>query len=190
VKCLSFFFQAEDGIRDTSVTGVQTCALPICTGTAGNSDLFKFTFALSPSGASSFSYNVNELDLQDSVTIANNTLPLDFGSIDVGAFSSLVFVVNNQTCKRYEFSITTDGEITFNGGNPGIAISPFARTTANVNARWDPTSAYDLSPYKIFCDMDCGQAQYELAGISNDPPPPPVGGASSKRLVIANSISI
>src|SRR5437762_4423725 len=28
-----FFFQAEDGIRDTSVTGVQTCALPICTRT-------------------------------------------------------------------------------------------------------------------------------------------------------------
>src|SRR5260370_4282239 len=24
-----FFFQAEDGIRDSSVTGVQTCALPI-----------------------------------------------------------------------------------------------------------------------------------------------------------------
>src|SRR5260370_11797981 len=27
---LFFFFQAEDGIRDSSVTGVQTCALPIC----------------------------------------------------------------------------------------------------------------------------------------------------------------
>src|SRR5256885_4559766 len=26
-----FFFQAEDGIRDYKVTGVQTCALPICT---------------------------------------------------------------------------------------------------------------------------------------------------------------
>src|SRR5699024_734785 len=26
----SFFFQAEDGIRDRNVTGVQTCALPIC----------------------------------------------------------------------------------------------------------------------------------------------------------------
>ena len=24
-----FFFQAEDGIRDIGVTGVQTCALPI-----------------------------------------------------------------------------------------------------------------------------------------------------------------
>src|SRR5262249_56065394 len=27
-----FFFQAEDGIRDWSVTGVQTCALPISCG--------------------------------------------------------------------------------------------------------------------------------------------------------------
>ena len=27
-----FFFQAEDGIRDWSVTGVQTCALPILLG--------------------------------------------------------------------------------------------------------------------------------------------------------------
>src|SRR5260370_11390671 len=29
VVCIDFFFQAEDGIRDSSVTGVQTCALPI-----------------------------------------------------------------------------------------------------------------------------------------------------------------
>src|SRR5256884_6488734 len=27
-----FFFQAEDGIRDVAVTGVQTCALPISNG--------------------------------------------------------------------------------------------------------------------------------------------------------------
>src|SRR5437667_5672631 len=27
--CFFFFFQAEDGIRDRDVTGVQTCALPI-----------------------------------------------------------------------------------------------------------------------------------------------------------------
>src|SRR6266446_8169814 len=34
-----FFFQAEDGIRDYKVTGVQTCALPICSarGTAASS---------------------------------------------------------------------------------------------------------------------------------------------------------
>src|SRR5207245_5675598 len=29
-----FFFQAEDGIRDATVTGVQTCALPILTSLA------------------------------------------------------------------------------------------------------------------------------------------------------------
>src|SRR2546429_5711109 len=28
-KVIVFFFQAEDGIRDVAVTGVQTCALPI-----------------------------------------------------------------------------------------------------------------------------------------------------------------
>src|SRR2546430_2948078 len=33
---LLFFFQAEDGIRDLTVTGVQTCALPIyCRGARG-----------------------------------------------------------------------------------------------------------------------------------------------------------
>src|SRR5260370_25843371 len=33
-----FFFQAEDGIRDSSVTGVQTCALPIYPFTRGYKD--------------------------------------------------------------------------------------------------------------------------------------------------------
>src|SRR5438270_7332645 len=41
-----FFFQAEDGIRDLTVTGVQTCALPICPtgswqGTSGDSPLLR-----------------------------------------------------------------------------------------------------------------------------------------------------
>src|SRR5467141_5335954 len=31
-NCCFFFFQAEDGIRVSSVTGVQTCALPISLG--------------------------------------------------------------------------------------------------------------------------------------------------------------
>src|SRR5690606_40550462 len=33
-RSLFFFFQAEDGIRDFHVTGVQTCALPICASTS------------------------------------------------------------------------------------------------------------------------------------------------------------
>src|SRR5947209_16422889 len=34
INRLYFFFQAEDGIRDIGVTGVQTCALPILAGMA------------------------------------------------------------------------------------------------------------------------------------------------------------
>src|SRR5256884_7069910 len=36
-----FFFQAEDGIRDVAVTGVQTCALPILIGLARGLELVK-----------------------------------------------------------------------------------------------------------------------------------------------------
>src|SRR5438874_10939593 len=36
-----FFFQAEDGIRDLYVTGVQTCALPICDGLPGGEGLVR-----------------------------------------------------------------------------------------------------------------------------------------------------
>src|SRR3989442_5993667 len=36
--CLSFF-QAEDGIRDADVTGVQTCALPISSALASRTNL-------------------------------------------------------------------------------------------------------------------------------------------------------
>src|SRR5256886_12454329 len=34
-RSIGFFFQAEDGIRDLTVTGVQTCALPIYRAVAG-----------------------------------------------------------------------------------------------------------------------------------------------------------
>src|SRR5256885_13211945 len=38
-----FFFQAEDGIRDYKVTGVQTCALPISITTTNISSYFFIT---------------------------------------------------------------------------------------------------------------------------------------------------
>src|SRR2546426_6799832 len=40
IICFFFFFQAEDGIRDYKVTGVQTCALPI----SSMSDALDFAF--------------------------------------------------------------------------------------------------------------------------------------------------
>ena len=41
---VSFFFQAEDGIRDVAVTGVQTCALPICKEKAEASFIIPSTY--------------------------------------------------------------------------------------------------------------------------------------------------
>src|SRR5699024_11760943 len=40
-----FFFQAEDGIRDRNVTGVQTCALPIWTVDTPETELDATDFA-------------------------------------------------------------------------------------------------------------------------------------------------
>src|SRR5690349_15478597 len=46
---VTFFFPAEDGIRDLYVTGVQTCALPISVSNtnAGNSLNLRFAFPIS-----------------------------------------------------------------------------------------------------------------------------------------------
>src|SRR2546429_6846800 len=46
-----FFFQAEDGIRDVAVTGVQTCALPI-SATATAPAALLFLFMVAPPGRS------------------------------------------------------------------------------------------------------------------------------------------
>src|SRR5205807_3802209 len=55
-----FFFQAEDGIRDYKVTGVQTCALPIFGGSSDvdvfHGDLASFISTLVIDGNSSSSF--------------------------------------------------------------------------------------------------------------------------------------
>jgi hypothetical protein len=158
----------------------------IPSGTVGNIDQIKIMFGLLPSGSQPFTYNITELSIKDSVTIPNNTLPLDFGTVNVGSFSNKLFVVNNETCIQYSYLISTDGEITF-PTNPTVSFNLSPRSTSNVTATWTPTSAYDLSDYKIYCDTDCGNALYDLAGVSTEPP---VGGAFSRKLIIANSISI
>src|SRR5256886_4382920 len=48
--CLVFFFQAEDGIRDLTVTGVQTCALPISAGTVRSARAVSWITIVRPLG--------------------------------------------------------------------------------------------------------------------------------------------
>src|SRR5207245_5436977 len=50
INIFSFFFQAEDGIRDATVTGVQTCALPISDGaTETRAELILLVLRFGPS---------------------------------------------------------------------------------------------------------------------------------------------
>src|SRR5258708_10395130 len=56
VFCFFFFFQAEDGIRDDLVTGVQTCALPI----SGFNGTFTFSSLCSQQTFASNSACVNQ----------------------------------------------------------------------------------------------------------------------------------
>src|SRR5699024_11242183 len=59
-----FFFQAEDGIRDRNVTGVQTCALPISISLTGQ-------LAGVEAGANQyFNKHVSDLNLAECASIA------------------------------------------------------------------------------------------------------------------------
>src|SRR5699024_12054796 len=53
-----FFFQAEDGIRDRNVTGVQTCALPILKGA-----LFRFVDRIDGSLHTAMIFVINGIHL-------------------------------------------------------------------------------------------------------------------------------
>src|SRR5690606_40116463 len=64
VMYLFFFFQAEDGIRDFHVTGVQTCALPIYSmicelAASDDHELQKHSLNLSSDGVPSMQWKVN-----------------------------------------------------------------------------------------------------------------------------------
>src|SRR5256886_15017198 len=80
-----FFFQAEDGIRDLTVTGVQTCALPISAGhdsTATARDEFceKIAWLLGPEG----------LDVREPRSAHPDLVPsADIGEMDVTEHDSL-----------------------------------------------------------------------------------------------------
>src|SRR2546425_3120113 len=70
---LFFFFQAEDGIRDKLVTGVQTCALPICLASSPSGNFKSFpslSYRSVRSGAGGAFFRVSSCEMYDSVTWA------------------------------------------------------------------------------------------------------------------------
>src|SRR5699024_11501228 len=68
VRSVHFFFQAEDGIRDRNVTGVQTCALPIF-------DVQKQAEGKSNRGGRKFAARRMDHDVASAEVVATGTEP-------------------------------------------------------------------------------------------------------------------
>src|SRR6266478_7043429 len=77
-----FFFQAEDGIRDLTVTGVQTCALPISAGHF-NADVRLAGTAGMPQLSGAVKVSDGEIDVYQ-VNLALRQVQLDARLSDAG----------------------------------------------------------------------------------------------------------
>src|SRR2546425_7313564 len=77
-----FFFQAEDGIRDKLVTGVQTCALPICS----------FASSDTSTSARAVAWNMSVVSLlvgvRDALALSEETSALQQDKVKVDYFRS------------------------------------------------------------------------------------------------------
>src|SRR5256885_5208985 len=119
-----FFFQAEDGIRDYKVTGVQTCALPILTITA---KLGSVTAAIS--------FSITNATIQSiTVTPVNQTIPIgwhqQFSATGKFTDSSTQDLTNSVT-----WNSTTS--IVANFGSSAGVILGIKQGTTSVNASFN-----------------------------------------------------
>src|SRR5689334_25275860 len=110
-----FFFQAEDGIRDGTVTGVQTCALPI--------------FAAHANGG-------HEIDL----SWVGSTSPIGVAGYDISRDGTKVATVSGATLSYADKGLTdaTTYSYTVDSfdavGNTSNQSAPASATTADVTA--------------------------------------------------------
>src|SRR2546430_17005866 len=112
-----FFFQAEDGIRDLTVTGVQTCALPI----SSTAVLEQAPVAPLPAPTSSAMVifeNVTKIYEPDVVALRDITFGVDKGEFVfiVGASGSGKSTLVRLVLKELE---PTSGKIIVGGRGPG-----------------------------------------------------------------------
>src|SRR2546427_827062 len=113
MRCLCFFFQAEDGIRDLTVTGVQTCALPIsgtlkinATSVQGTGGSIASNGQLQLSG--------QQLDLQKGSTRAHD-VKIDAAGLDISGGSLLSLGENAMQLQVQGLLRNDGGSISANG---------------------------------------------------------------------------
>src|SRR5690554_2365141 len=122
-----FFFQAEDGIRDADVTGVQTCALPIY---AIASSWFYSTIMQIIAVPTSSYYFISD---SQNILLQENT------------WVKLIFYLDYQNQKTY-FSIPSTGVLMANDSLVATPISTISIAHLSVNIQ----SQYPLFKYDNF----------------------------------------
>src|SRR2546430_13573467 len=109
--CLFFFFQAEDGIRDLTVTGVQTCALPIFSSTEAS---FFFCFS--------------------SVTVASNPNKSSLNPCSVGTLAVAPFAAIKARMPLILFVATDRKSTRLNSSHSQISYAVFCLKKKNINS--------------------------------------------------------
>src|SRR2546421_4435487 len=135
-----FFFQAEDGIRDLIVTGVQTCALPICFfGLAKVVYGFEFTIPIH------FARFAPWFHGNPKPAVVGNAAPSATGpvaaEVRVGGYrftADSVVIAAGQTV-RWVNADFVEHTITFDGAEPG---SPLISPNGTWAHRFDRPGSY------------------------------------------------
>src|SRR5260370_3376638 len=123
ILCFFFFFQAEDGIRDSSVTGVQTCALPISgTPTAAKALVRNLRY-----WNTSATPNVSPRTLQFVLTDGSCGI-----SIPISKTIQLIPSVNNPPV------VSLGSSVSYTVASPPVIIAPAATITDGETTFNDP----------------------------------------------------
>src|SRR5690554_2640005 len=158
--CVFFFFQAEDGIRDADVTGVQTCALPI-SQSFEKLEMFQYLVPIAKAlhGSLNTKFELsgnmtNDLSPQLSTlagTALAQVLTAEVDTKDAPLLSALGNKVSFLNLERLSLkNVTTN--LTFNNGR--IEVKPFHFDVQGVDVAVSGTHGLDKTiDYNLVLDV-------------------------------------
>src|SRR5207249_7591465 len=133
------FFQAEDGIRDRNVTGVQTCALPISTATALG--ISASSFEWHEGGAFVLMrFEIDEAEIPSAVAVV--------GSDDAAGTFTMIYFDERGISRRYTVEVAAD-EVRWHPDEAGFAqrmVVTIAPDGNRLNAQG--TMSHDGGPWE------------------------------------------